>query len=700
MEEPTPEPGPELDATDDADDADEQWEDVSDEEDEEGRLAVERVLKKYEKAPVKDDDESGGFTARYEKSVNDKMDDWKRGYYREKLNISYDNPEQMGPFIFRYAEGLQWVMHYYYSGVASWGWFYNYHYAPRISDLRGLEEMEFQFDLGKPFRPFEQLMGVLPSASKDLIPRAYQNLMYDSNSPILDFYPQEFEQDLNGKRQEWEAIVKIPFIDEARLLKAMASREQRLTDEEKRRNAFGTSTKFSFSTGEPITYPSSLPNFFPPIYRCTGAMEPFDLPTLDGLHLVPGLCDGVYLGAKALAGFPSLDTLPHTATLGVHGVNVHGSDSRNKSMIVHIQNPHENRKSEEIAKEMVGKRTFIGWPFLQEGRVVAVSDSLFKYEEVVVIPGSAPKIVANPHGSYGLSHWKSKAERIEHTYSKKCGVLTGDVEVLVHVQPLKGMKRLESGAFVKDYEGSEKEIEQAVQMVISQVASEDPRFLEKEAPPLSEEFPDGTKIFFLGEHAYGVAAQVANTTDNTLSVILAFFPSDKTENDKFKGIVQNRASQHYYPSFRTSNMLQISGRALSKITSSFMVLTSDSVKNNLGLSLKFEAKSLKVIDYSRKEGRHWEFSEKTIDLIREYKEKFPEVFQILDQSGDDMARASDIFSDNPDARVKEVKAWLKSKGIREFEPVSLFSDQLTKETVAEIEAYADNVNKNKLSTCD
>lgn len=50
-----------------------------------------------------------------------------------------------------------------------------------------------------------------------------------------------------------------------------------------------------------------------------------------------------------------------------------------------------------------------------------------------------------------------------------------------------------------------------------------------------------------------------------------------------------------------------------------MVLTSDSSKNNLGLSLKFEAKSLKVIDYSRKEGRYWEFSEKTIDLIREYK---------------------------------------------------------------------------------
>jgi 5'-3' exoribonuclease 1 len=45
--------------------------------------------------------------------------------------------------------------------------------------------------------------------------------MYDPNSPILDFYPVEFGLDLNGKKQDWEAVVKIPFINEKRLLKAM-----------------------------------------------------------------------------------------------------------------------------------------------------------------------------------------------------------------------------------------------------------------------------------------------------------------------------------------------------------------------------------------------------------------------------------------------------------------------------------------------
>jgi len=44
-----------------------------------------------------------------------------------------------------------------------------------------------------------------------------------------------------------------------------------------------------------------------------------------------------------------------------------------------------------------------------------------------------------------------------------------------------------------------------------------------------------------------------------------------------------------------------------------------------------------------------------------------------------MATAADIFSgSDPDGRVREIKSWLKSKGVRDFEPVSLFCDQLSK----------------------
>jgi hypothetical protein len=46
----------------------------------------------------------------------------------------------------------------------------------------------------------------------------------------------------------------------------------------------------------------------------------------------------------------------------------------------------------------------------------------------------------------------------------------------------------------------------------------------------------------------------------------------------------------------------------------------------------------------------------------------------------DMAKASTIFpsEDDPDAKAKEIRAWLATKGVRDFEPVPLHCDQLDK----------------------
>ena len=43
-----------------------------------------------------------------------------------------------------------------------------------LVDLRKVDEMSFDFQLGIPFRPYEQLMGVLPVASMEHIPLAYR----------------------------------------------------------------------------------------------------------------------------------------------------------------------------------------------------------------------------------------------------------------------------------------------------------------------------------------------------------------------------------------------------------------------------------------------------------------------------------------------------------------------------------------------
>ena len=78
--------------------------------------------------------------------------------------------------------------------------------------------------------------------------------MTDENSPIIDFYPPSFQIDMNGKRMAWQGVALLPFIDEGRLLDAMAPRYDNLNDDERRRNKWGNNVLFVFEANS--LYPS------------------------------------------------------------------------------------------------------------------------------------------------------------------------------------------------------------------------------------------------------------------------------------------------------------------------------------------------------------------------------------------------------------------------------------------------------------
>jgi 5'-3' exoribonuclease 1 len=134
--------------------------------------------------------------------TDDSQKDYKGRYYFEKLKLTPIDKEGHWALRRSYMEGLRWCLAYYYKGCISWGWFYPYHYGPMLSDLINIPKMfqEIKFELGAPLTPFQQLMGCLPPASSILVPKLYRWLMTSPDSPIIHFYPEIFDVDMNGKK--------------------------------------------------------------------------------------------------------------------------------------------------------------------------------------------------------------------------------------------------------------------------------------------------------------------------------------------------------------------------------------------------------------------------------------------------------------------------------------------------------------------
>lgn len=119
---------------------------------------------------------------------------WKQQYYREFFDIDYTDKREINRICYQYLKSWYFCLHYYLDELPSWRWYYPHHASPLPSDLvRTLQRIKdintsFKFEKGRAFKPFEQLMLVLPHKNQ-MLGNKFKKVM----AKYPEYYPAKFK---------------------------------------------------------------------------------------------------------------------------------------------------------------------------------------------------------------------------------------------------------------------------------------------------------------------------------------------------------------------------------------------------------------------------------------------------------------------------------------------------------------------------
>uniref|UniRef100_A0A8C2DV23 5'-3' exoribonuclease 1 n=1 Tax=Cyprinus carpio TaxID=7962 RepID=A0A8C2DV23_CYPCA len=601
---------------------------------------------------------------------------YKRTYYMTKMGVEVVSDEFLASQARCYVEGIQWILHYYYHGVQSWSWYYPHHYAPFLSDVRNVSSLTLTFDLGKPFMPFEQLLGVLPSASKDLLPQCYQHLMTSLGSPIVEYYPQDFKTDLNGKQQEWEAVVLIPFIDEKRLLAAMEPYSHKLAPSEKARNRHTECAVYCFDKELDYAYDSPLPQLFPNIVHCHVRQTPIPI---DAWRVSQDhVAHKIDRGALYFCGFPTLQHIRHKFYKKKSGVMVFQQSSRGENMILEILASQEMVQVEDVAALVLGKSLFVSWPHLMEARVVAVSDGETKFSldepsgsQMLYLGNTPPPAEVTHLTDKEQKEWVKEVQGLSEHFSKRKGIVINETDVVVYAQLLTGRKYVigQNGKVHLEKQFAKQVLPYPYQTIVKDIKAFDSSLARFKT--LEELFPPGTFVFMVGNPYYGAMGDVQDSSDVISEGRVRVVFSVPCE-PQLDALIQNqhKYSVKYSPGYVLASRLGITSYLVSRFSGSIFI-GRGSKKNphgeqkaNVGLNLKFNKKNEEVPGYTKRTEKEWLYSAAVGELLAEYLERYSELFDFVARnSHDDVFYEDDIWpgeDENGAEKVQEIQGWLKN----------------------------------------
>ncbi|ANQ08156.1 5'-3' exoribonuclease [Plasmodium coatneyi] len=147
---------------------------------------------------------------------------YKSYYYKQKFGV--EDPKQIQHIVKKYIEGLFWNLHYYHFGCARSTPTTT---RPCAAICYPLRSPIFFFEKGKPYSAYTHLISVLPQKDNNLLPEAYKNIY--SEDEVKSFFPENVRIDPNGKKETWEYIVHLPFINCNTINKIITERSKKIS---------------------------------------------------------------------------------------------------------------------------------------------------------------------------------------------------------------------------------------------------------------------------------------------------------------------------------------------------------------------------------------------------------------------------------------------------------------------------------------
>ncbi|KAK2090446.1 5'-3' exoribonuclease 1 [Saguinus oedipus] len=324
-----------------------------------------------------------------------------------------------------------------------------------------------------------------------------KHLMTSEDSPIIEYYPPDFKTDLNGKQQEWEAVVLIPFIDEKRLLEAMETCNHSLKKEERKRNQHSECLMCWYDRDTEFIYPSPWPEKFPAIERCCTS----------GVQVFQQSSRGENMMLEILVDTESDELHKEMPTV----INREEEANRNREI-----RKKDSKIIENVASSVLGKSVFVNWPHLEEARVVAVSDGETKFylEEP---PGTqklysgrtAPPCKVIHLGDKEQSNWAKEIQGISEHYLRRKGIIINETSAVVYGQLLTGRKYQinQNGEVRLEKQWSKQVVPFVYQTIVKDIRAFDSRF--SNIKTLDDLFPLRSMVFMLGTPYYGCTGEVS-----------------------------------------------------------------------------------------------------------------------------------------------------------------------------------------------